>query len=77
MTHSIRRPMHLSTPGKTTLAMLMGKVMNALGLLPTDRVARKNAEELLGVYLGESHTIVAKTFVAAKGGVLLIDEAEF
>jgi hypothetical protein len=55
----------------------MGKVMNALGLLPTDRVARKNAEELLGVYLGESHTIVAKAFVAAKGGVLLIDEAEF
>jgi hypothetical protein len=66
-----------STPGKTTLAMLMGKVMNALGLLPTDRVVRKNAEELFGVYLGESHTIVAKTFVAAKGGVLLIDEAEF
>lgn len=76
MTYSIRRLMHLSAPGKTTLAVLMGKVMHALGLLPTDRVVRKSAEELLGVYVGEAHTNVAKAFDEAKGGVLLIDEAD-
>ena len=77
MTHSIRRLKHPSAPGKNTLAVLMGKVMHALGLLPTDRVVRKSAKELVGVYLGEAHTIVAKTIDAAKGCVLFIDETEF
>ena len=76
MTYSIRRLMHLPAPGKTTLAVLMGKVMHALGLLPTDRVVRKSVEELVGVYVGEAYTNVAKAFDEAKGGVLLIDEAD-
>jgi len=68
--------MHLSAPGKTTLAILTGRLMHALGLLPTDRVVLKSVPQLVGQYVGQTPQIVAEAFDAAKGGVLFIDEAD-
>ncbi len=68
--------MHLSAPGKITLATITSKLMHALGLLATDRIVLKSGPELLGRYVGEYHGIVAEAFDAAKGGVLFIDEMD-
>ena len=50
--------------------------MHALGLLATGNVVHKLASELLGQYVGESESLVAEAFDAAKGGVLFIEEAD-
>ena len=50
--------------------------MHALGLLATGNIVHKLASELLGRYVGESESLVAEAFDAAKGGVLFIEEAD-
>ena len=64
-----------SGTGKTTLARLLAKLFNALGLLSTDRVVVGNRVNMIGAHLGETSKMTQKRIDEAEGGCLLIDEA--
>ena len=61
--------------GKTTVAKLMGRILNRLGLLPTDTVHPVTRRDLVGVHIGETAKQTAAEIERAIGGVLFIDEA--
>lgn len=62
--------------GKTTVARMLGKIYQQLGILPrghhTVECSRGN---LVGLYQGHTADAVRKKFIEAEGGVLFIDEA--
>ena len=68
-------PLLICSPGKTTVARKMAKLMNALGLLATDRIVETSALDLTGEFVGASKKKVQEAMDAARGGVLFIDEA--
>ena len=61
--------------GKTTVAMMLGKIFKAIGLLPTDKVVEKEAKNLKSGFVNETGKEVDKACDEAMGGVLFIDEA--
>ena len=61
--------------GKTTVAMMLGKIFKAIGLLPTDKVVEKEAKNLKSSYMNDTGKEVDKACDEAMGGVLFIDEA--
>ena len=61
--------------GKTTLARLLAKVYNELGILPKESVVEVDRSKLVGAYVGQTEENVRKAVEEAIGGVLFIDEA--
>ncbi|KAI1750021.1 P-loop containing nucleoside triphosphate hydrolase protein [Xylaria castorea] len=61
--------------GKTTVAKLYGKILEALGLLSNGEVIIKNPADFIGSALGQSETNTKAILEATKGKVLIIDEA--
>lgn len=61
--------------GKTTVAMKMGYILHAYGVLATDHVEVTSALDLRGQYVGSTTQVVQQKLEAARGGVLFIDEA--
>jgi SpoVK/Ycf46/Vps4 family AAA+-type ATPase len=61
--------------GKTTVARLVGRIYNALGLLPSDTFIEVTRADLVGEYVGHTAIKVQDVVRKALGGVLFIDEA--
>jgi SpoVK/Ycf46/Vps4 family AAA+-type ATPase len=61
--------------GKTTVARIMGKLFNNIGLLPTDKVVEIAGKDLLGQYVGHTAKKVNEIIDRAIGGILFLDEA--
>lgn len=62
--------------GKTTVARLIGKIYQSLGILPRgSHVVECTRSELVGQYQGHTAKLVQSKFIEAAGGVLFIDEA--
>ena len=61
--------------GKTTVANRLGQVFNAIGILPTDQVIVKKAEDIFDSYAKSAGKNMTKAVDDAMGGILFIDEA--
>ena len=61
--------------GKTTIAKRLGEVLNAAGVLPTDKVVEREAKSILSSYVNDSGRNMEKAVDEAMGAVLFIDEA--
>ncbi|MDR1756114.1 MAG: AAA family ATPase [Culturomica sp.] len=61
--------------GKTTIALKLGEIFKAVGLLPTSKVVEKERKHLLSTYHNETAKVTDKACDEAMGGILFIDEA--
>lgn len=61
--------------GKTTVAKMMGRLYQKMGLLSRGHVHEVGRSELVGEYIGQTAPKVKKALEKARGGVLFIDEA--
>lgn len=61
--------------GKTTIAMMMGKLYKKMGILSKGHVYEADRAELVGEYIGQTAPKVKEVIEKARGGVLFIDEA--
>ncbi|MBR5508430.1 MAG: AAA family ATPase [Lachnospiraceae bacterium] len=62
--------------GKTTVARMLGKIYQQLGILPRgNHVVECTRSGLVGSYQGHTAKLVEERFKEAAGGVLFIDEA--
>ncbi len=61
--------------GKTSVARKMGEILQAMDILPTNRVIEASRATLVGKYMGETPKIVNNMCDKAMGGILFIDEA--
>lgn len=73
-------PLHLvlmGNPGtgKTTLARLIAKLYQELGLLAKGQLVEVDRSQLVGAYVGQTEQRVMDAIKQADGGVLFIDEA--
>ncbi|WP_064199180.1 AAA family ATPase [Brevibacillus brevis] len=73
-------PLHLvlmGNPGtgKTTLARLIAKLYQELGLLAKGQLIEVDRSQLVGAYVGQTEQRVMDAIKQADGGVLFIDEA--
>lgn len=61
--------------GKTTVANMLGKIYNSLGLLSHGKVHEVGRADLVGEFIGQTAPKVKKAIDKARGGILFIDEA--
>ena len=61
--------------GKTTVAEMMGKLYQKMGLLSRGHVVSADRVDLVGEYIGQTAPKVKAVIEKARGGVLFIDEA--
>lgn len=61
--------------GKTTIARILGKIYQEIGLLPSGHLIETDRSGLVGQYLGETAIKTNKMIDSALGGILFIDEA--
>lgn len=77
---SEKRTMHLAFignpgTGKTTVARIIGRIYQKLGLLSKGHFVEVSRTDLIAGYQGQTALKVKKVIEQAKGGVLFIDEA--
>jgi probable Rubsico expression protein CbbX len=63
--------------GKTTVAMLMAKILHGLGWIERDHLLAVRRDDLVGQYVGHTAPKTADVLKRARGGVLFIDEAYY
>ncbi|CAA0829181.1 AAA-type ATPase family protein / ankyrin repeat family protein [Striga hermonthica] len=61
--------------GKTTVARILGKLMNSVGVLSSDKVTEVQRTDLVAEYLGQTGAKTRKKIEEAMGGILFVDEA--
>lgn len=61
--------------GKTTVARILAKLFNALGILERGHIVETDRQGLVAGYVGQTAEKTAKKIEEALGGVLFIDEA--
>lgn len=61
--------------GKTSVAINGANYFHAAGILPSNKVVKRKAFELIGKYIGHTEDLTKAAVDEAMGGVLTIDEA--
>lgn len=61
--------------GKTTVARIMAKIFNCLGVVSKGQLVETDRAGLVAGYMGQTALKTARVIKKAKGGVLFIDEA--
>ncbi|KAF6176356.1 hypothetical protein GIB67_011145 [Kingdonia uniflora] len=77
---SVRKPPHmafLGNPGtgKTMVARVLGRLLNMVGILPTDKVTEVQRTDLVGEFVGHTGPKTRRKIKEAEGGILFVDEA--
>ncbi|KAG8376052.1 hypothetical protein BUALT_Bualt09G0023500 [Buddleja alternifolia] len=75
-----RKPPHmafLGNPGtgKTTVARILGKLLQSVGVLSSDTVTEVQRTDLVAEYIGQTGPKTRKKIEEAMGGTLFVDEA--
>lgn len=78
--NTLKNTLHLAFTGnpgtgKTTVARIVGRIYNRLGLLSKGHFVEVSRTDLIAGYQGQTALKVKKVIDKAKGGVLFIDEA--
>ena len=60
--------------GKTKLAKIIGKILNKMCILKSDKIVYAKSTDLIGEYIGQSGPKTQKVVDSAMGGILFIDE---
>lgn len=60
--------------GKTTLAVLLGRVLAGIGILSNGDVITATRSDLIGSHLGETSLKTSEVFNSCKGNILILDE---
>lgn len=61
--------------GKTMIARILGKLLQMVGVLPTDKFVEVQRTDLVGEFVGHTGPKTRKKIQEAEGGILFIDEA--
>lgn len=61
--------------GKTTVARIIGKFLNGLGVLANGHVVETDRSTIIGRFIGHTEANMRELIAKAKGGILFIDEA--
>ncbi|CAI5511233.1 unnamed protein product [Closterium sp. Naga37s-1] len=75
-----RKPPHmafLGSPGtgKTTVARVLARLLNLVGVLPMDKVVEVQRTDLVGEFVGHTGPKTRRKILEAAGGILFVDEA--